>query len=121
MLKLAQSFLVRWLVCSVGLWLAAGLLSNHISYGNSLSAVWLAGLVLAVLNMFIKPLFILLSLPAIVLTLGLFMVIINGFMVYLASKLYAPLEISNFWAAVFAGMIIGLVNYMVSQLLRSSS
>ena len=120
MKDLAQSFLIRWLVCSLGLWVAAGLLRDHISYGNSLSAVLLAGFLLAVLNMFIKPVFVVLSLPAIILTLGLFMIIINGFMVYLVSKLYAPLQITSFWAAVFAGMVIGLVNYLVTQFVRSS-
>lgn len=105
---------MRWLACSLGLWIAAGLLSSHISYGGRLSAVILAGFILAVLNMVIKPVFVLLSLPVVVLTLGLFIIIINGLMVYLVSKVYAPLQITSFWAAVFAGMVVGLVNYVVT-------
>lgn len=111
-------FLIRWLVSSLGLWVAALLLSNHISIGNSLWTVVAAGFILAVLNVLLKPLFVLLSLPALILTLGLFTVIINGFLVYLASWLYTPLHITNFWAAVFAGMAIGLVNYIVTALLQ---
>jgi uncharacterized membrane protein YvlD (DUF360 family) len=45
-------------------------------------------------------------------------VFINGLMVYLASKFYAPLHITNYWAAVFAGIIIGLVNYLVTTILE---
>jgi putative membrane protein len=112
-------FLVRWFVCSLGLWIAAGLLASGISYQNGLSVIIVAGLVLAVVNVIIRPIVIILSLPAILLSLGLFMVIINGFMVFLVSKLYAPLHVTNFWAAILAGIIIGLVNYLVSAILES--
>lgn len=112
-------FLLRWFVCSLGLWIAAGLLSDTISYQNELKVVVIAGLVLAVINVIIRPIIILLSLPAILLSLGLFMVVINGFMVFLVSKLYAPLQITNFWAAMLAGIIIGLVNYLVSAILEA--
>jgi putative membrane protein len=111
-------FLTRWAVCSLGLWIAAGLLSNSITYGNKLRDIILAGLVLAIINVVVKPVLIIFSLPAIVLTLGLFMVIINGLTVFIASKLYHPLHITNFWAAVFAGMVIGLVNYLVTAILE---
>lgn len=77
-----------------------------------------AGLLLAVINVVLKPILVLFSLPALIFTLGLFMVIINGLTVYIASKLYEPLHITNFWAAVFAGMVIGLVNYLVSAILE---
>jgi putative membrane protein len=110
--------LIRWFVCSLGLWIAAGFLSGSISYQNRLSAIIIAGLILAILNTIIKPVIIIFSLPAIVLTLGLFMIIVNGLTVYLASKLYSPLQITNFWAAIFAGMMIGLVNYLVTAILE---
>jgi putative membrane protein len=111
-------FLTRWLVCSLGLWIAAGFLSNSISYDNRVGVIIVAGLLLAVINIVLKPILIIFSLPALVFTLGLFMVIINGLTVFIASKLYGPLHITNFWAAVFAGMIIGLVNYLVSAILK---
>ena len=109
---------LRWLECSLGLWIAAGLLSNSISYGEQGSAIVIAGLVLALINMVIMPILVLFSLPALLVTLGLFMVVINGATVYLASKLYGPLHITNFWAAMFAGLMIGLVNYLVSAILE---
>lgn len=111
-------FLTRWLVCSLGLWIAAGFLSSSISYDNKLRVIIIAGLILAIINIVIKPILIIFSLPALLFTLGLFMIIINGATVYLASKLYEPLHVTNFWAAVFAGMIIGLVNYLVTAILE---
>lgn len=112
-------FLVRWLVCSLGLWIAAGLLGSHLTYNSSMSVILIAGLILAVVNAILKPIVVLLSLPAILFTLGLFMVVINGFMVWLVSKLYDSLHISNLWVAILAGMIIGLVNYLVTAILEN--
>jgi putative membrane protein len=111
-------FLTRWLVCSLGLWIAASFLSSSISYGNRFRVILIAGLVLALINIVIKPVLVIFSLPALLFTLGLFMIIINGMTVYIASKLYHPLHVTNFWAAVFAGMIIGLVNYLVTAILE---
>lgn len=116
--SLAVRFIIRWLGSSLGLWLAAGLLSNHISYGGSVWTIIGAGFLLAILNALLRPILIILTLPAVILTLGLFMIILNGFVVYIASGLYAPLHITSFWAAVFAGIIIGLVNYAVTALLE---
>lgn len=111
-------FLVRWLVCSLGLWIAAGLLGGGIDYGNRLAVIIIAGLVLALINAILKPVIIILSLPAILVTLGLFMVVVNGLTVFIASKLYTSLHVTNFWAAIFAGIVIGLVNYLVTAILE---
>lgn len=113
-------FIVRWLVCSLGLFIAAGLLGSSIDYGNELHVIIIAGLLLAIINIILKPIIIIFSLPAILFTLGLFMIIVNGLTVYIASKLYTPLHITNFWAAVFAGVVIGLVNYLVTAILEES-
>ena len=115
-----RHFLIKWLVAGLGLWIAAGLLGGHIQYGDRLGVIIIAGLLLTLVNMLVKPLVIFLSLPALLLTLGLFMIVINGLMVLLVSVLYDPLEVTNFWAAMLAGMIIGLVNYLVVTILEDS-
>jgi putative membrane protein len=114
-------FLIRWLVCSLGLWIAAALIGDNIDYGRSAGVIIVAGLILAVVNVVIRPILIILSLPAILFSLGLFMIVINGFMVFLVSKLYTPLHITDFWAAMLAGIIIGLVNYLVTAILEMRS
>ncbi len=116
-------FLVRWVVCSLGLWIAAGLLHSHIQLdttnNNKLMVVIFAGLVLALVNAVIRPIVVLLSLPAILLSLGLFMIVVNGFMVWVAAWFYKPLHVSSFWWAILAGVVIGLVNYLISAILEN--
>jgi putative membrane protein len=106
-------FLVRWMANSLGLYVAAHIF-NLVNYQNRIGVIAVAGLVLALLNAIIKPILVIFTLPAIALTLGIFMILINGFIVFLASRLYAPLQISSFWAATLVGMVIGLVNYFIS-------
>lgn len=110
--------MVRWLVSSLGLWIAAGLLRGSVHYDSNLRVIIVAGLILAVINAVLRPVVVILSLPAILFTLGIFMLFINGLMVYLVSVFYPSLEISSFWVAILAGMIIGLVNYLVTAILE---
>ncbi len=83
-----------------------------------MGVIIIAGLVLAIINTFIKPIVVILSLPAILFSLGLFMIVVNGLMVYLASTLYSGLQISGFGTAMLAGLVIGLVNYLVTAILE---
>ncbi len=111
-------FLVRWFVCALGIWVAAGILGDTITYDERMGVIIISGLILALVNTVIKPIVILLSLPAILFSLGLFMIVINGFMVLIVSKLYSSLQVTNFGAAMLAGMVIGLVNYLVTTILE---
>lgn len=111
-------FLIRWFVCGLGIWIAAGLLGDRLEYDERFTVIVIAGFLLAIINSIIKPIVVLLSLPAILFSLGLFMIVINGLMVLLASWLYPPLHVTNFVAAMLAGMIIGLVNYLVNSILE---
>ena len=113
-----KRFLLRWFVCSLGLWIAAGFLDGQISFDGRGGIVIVAGFILAVINSFIRPIVVLLSLPAILFSLGLFMIVVNGLMVSLASALYKPLEVTSFVAAMVAGVIIGLVNYLVTTIIE---
>jgi putative membrane protein len=117
-MSFVNRFLFRWFVSSLGLWIAAGLLGNSIDYGDRARVIVISGLVLAAVNTVIKPIVVLFSLPAILFSLGLFMIVINGVMVLVASKLYNPLHVTNLGAAMLAGMIIGLVNYLVLTILE---
>jgi putative membrane protein len=62
----------------------------------------------------VKPLLNILTLQAIALSLGFFLIVINGFVVYLTSLLYKPLKIDSFWIAVLVGIVISLLNYIVT-------
>ena len=110
-------FVISWFVCSLGIWIASALLDQRINYSSKLSVIIISGLILAIVNTIIKPLIILLSLPFILFTLGLFIIVINGLMLTLVSAIYPSLQISGFGTALLAGMVIGLVNYLVSTIL----
>jgi putative membrane protein len=116
MKKQLNRFLLRWFVNGLGLWIASRLFDT-ISFDESLMAIVGAGLVLSLLNALLKPLLVILTLPAVLLSLGLFMIVINGAVVFFASQLYGPLEVTSFGGAVLAGLIIGLVNYALTTLL----
>ena len=110
-------FLLRWFVCGLGLWIAAGLFGG-ITYDSRLGVIIVAGFLLAIVNTIIKPIVVILSLPAILFSLGLFMIVINGLMVLLVSKLYPNLYVTSFMNAILAGMVIGLVNYLVTTIVE---
>src|SRR5436190_23391548 len=89
-------FGIRWLVSALGLWIAATILGpERLSVGDGWGTVIGAGFFLALVNMFLKPLLIFLSFPAIILTLGLFMLVVNGFIIMIAHWLYSPLYVKN--------------------------
>jgi putative membrane protein len=110
-------FLIRWAVNGFGLWLSGELISE-IRIEGKLGTILIAGLVLSLVNALIRPLIIILTLPAVLLSLGLFMIVINGFAVWLAGAFYDTLVIDSFGAAVLAGLIIGLLNYALSVLVE---
>lgn len=112
-------FAIRWGISALGIWVAAGILGGErIAYDSRFGVIIVAGLILALVNSLIKPIVVILSLPAILFSLGLFMIVVNGLMVSLVSYLYPPLQISSFAAAMLAGMVIGLVNYLVTTILE---
>lgn len=107
-------FVLRWLLNSVGLWVASKLLGGGFDDSDATKTTFLiAGLVLSLANSLLKPIVVVLSLPAILITLGLFMLVVNGLMVYVALKLVPNLDIS-FGSAILAGIIIGIINYVIS-------
>ncbi len=109
-------FLLRCLLNSFGLWVTVRVFGTGYTDQSLQSGLWvfvLAGFVFSVVNAILRPLVIVLSLPAILLTLGLFTVIVNGLMVYIALKL-TPGITMTFWHSVLAGMILSLINYIVS-------
>lgn len=111
-------FLLRWLLNSFGLWIASRLLGSGFDDTDATNTTFLlAGLALSLANSLLKPIVIVLSLPAILVTLGLFMLVVNGLMVYLALNLVPNLEIS-FFSAILTGIIISLINYVISGFLE---
>lgn len=117
MRKQLSIFAIRWLATSFGIWLAVQLLGG-IEPGAQ-PTIWTyigAGLAFSVVNSFLKPIVTILSLPAIVLTLGLFMLVVNGLLLWIALLLVPSLNMS-LWQAILAGIVLSLINYLISSLL----
>lgn len=112
-------FIIRWILNSFALWVAVRLLSTGDFADNTggYMTYLFAGLILSFVNTLIKPIVVILSLPAILVTLGLFMLIVNGLMVYIALALVPSFHIT-FFGAVLAGMILSLTNYLLSGILE---
>jgi putative membrane protein len=113
-----RKFILRWLVNFLGLWAAAELMTGSIDYNDKLRVLIIAALIFSLVNAIIRPIIILLSLPAIVLTLGLFTLVINAFMLFLVTKIYPSFHLRSFWTAIIATIIIWVVNYLLTELLE---
>ena len=104
--------LLRWFMNGLGIWAAARLLPG-IEY-DYFATIVVAALIFSLINATIRPIVVIFSLPAILITLGFFMLIVNAFMVYLTSVFYEPFIVRDFGSALLAAIIIGLVNYILS-------
>lgn len=109
--------LFAWLSNVVALFVAAWIIPG-VGYGDDFWVLFIAGLVFAVANMFVRPLVILLALPAVILTLGLALLLINTFMLYLTDWIVSDFETGSFWSTLGAAVIVWLVNMVLSAVLR---
>jgi putative membrane protein len=109
-------FIIRWLFNSLGLWVAVQFMGtgyDKIETHVGVTVFLLAGLIFSIVNSILKPLVIILSLPAILLTLGLFVLVVNGFMVYISLLLTPDIKMT-FLNSIFTGMLLSLINYIIS-------
>lgn len=113
-------FVIRWILNSVGLWIAVRIFGtgySNVQIDNSAYVFLVAGLIFSIVNAVVKPGVIILALPAILVTLGLFTIIVNGLMVYISLRLAPHLQMT-FWHSVLTGLVLSLVNYIVSSALE---
>lgn len=106
-----------WLSNVVALFAAAWIVPD-IDYGDSWWSLLLAGLVFAVVNAVVRPLVILLTLPAVILSLGVALFFVNMLMLWLTDEIVASFEAGGFWSVVAGTLIIWLVNLLLNALLQ---
>jgi putative membrane protein len=111
-----RAFAIRWVGNVVALFVAAWILSG-ISYGDQWWTLFIAAAVFTLINAWVKPVLTILSLPFIVVTLGLFYFLINVFMLYVTDWVVPDFEIRSFWWAVLAAIIVSLVNGLMNLVL----
>ena len=109
-------FLVlKWLIMAVSIVVAAYVIPG-VTLASFWTAVWVA-LFLGIVNVLIKPILILVTLPINILTLGLFTFVINAVLILLASSIIKGFHVSGFWVAMLFSIILSIVNYMLSHIL----
>lgn len=76
-----------------------------------------ASLLLGIFNAFLRPVMLILTLPLLLVTLGLFTLVINAMLLLLVGKIVGPFEVSGFWAAFFGGLVISIVSFFANGLI----
>ena len=109
-------FILRVLVAALGLWLATEWVSG-ITVTTPTTLI-LAALLLGVVNAIVRPIVVLLTLPAMLLTLGLFLLVVNAAMLGLVAAFLPGFSIAGFWPAFWAAIIISLVSWLGSAIFK---
>ncbi len=111
-------FLLRAAISALGLWVASQLLRGlHFAAPTDLL---LAAVLLGIVNAFVRPLAFILTLPITIVTLGLFLLVLNAGMVALVAWVVPGFTISGFWTAVGTAIIVSIVSWAASGLIGSS-
>jgi putative membrane protein len=106
--------LVVWLINTLAL-VAVAYLMPSVTIASAGAAV-VAALVLGLVNAVIRPLLVLLTLPVTVLTLGLFIFVINGLLFWAVAELVPGFEVAGFWAGVLGAIVFSLISWLLSAL-----
>lgn len=111
--------IAHWLILSFAVWFTTRI--EIIGGGVSVDPVWVAlivGACLTLFNMFLKPIIHILTLPINILTLGLFSIIINGFVFWYLGTIVKGFEVKTFSAALVGSILVSLINWLVYKVLR---
>src|ERR1700690_2529897 len=113
-------FILRWVINAIAIFLAIKFVPG-IHLNNLLSIIWLA-LIFGLVNAFLRPLLKLLTCPLIILTLGLFTLLINTFLFWLTGQIGQfigiHLTINGFWPAFFGGLVVSVVSVVLTLILK---
>jgi putative membrane protein len=109
-----MKFITRWLIATVAI-----IIVSYILPGVILKGFWTAvvvALVLGLINLIIKPILIILTLPINILTLGLFTIVINALLILLCSAIVDGFSVPSFWVACLFGIILSIISFILSKL-----
>jgi putative membrane protein len=112
------AFLKRWLITTVAVWLAACIVPGIYS---TTSGLFMAALLLGLLNAFVRPVMVILSLPLVVFTLGLFMLVINALLLWSVGSVLRGFRVDGFGASFWGSLIISLTSLVLNSLTKSGS
>jgi putative membrane protein len=119
MRRVVAHVLIAWLSNCAALLVAAAVIPA-IGYGKDLGTLLLAGLILGAVNFVVRPAIIFLTLPAVILSLGLFLLAINALMLWLTSRIVDGFTVGGFWSTLGGALIVWLVNLALRRAQRST-
>jgi putative membrane protein len=111
MIQNLTPFLLHWAVITFALWLASHVFSG-IKFAG-VGSLLASALLLGIANTIIRPILIVLTLPLTVLTLGLFLLVINALMMKLVAWLVHGFKLSGFWTAFFASIFVSILSFLI--------
>ncbi len=109
-------FLQSWVINTVAVLLAVFILRNHISYGNKVENLLIASFLLGILNAFVRPILMLIALPLLIFTLGLFTLVINALLLCLLEVLLPFFKVDSFGYAFLGALIISVISVVLNVL-----
>ncbi|MDR2000985.1 MAG: phage holin family protein [Zoogloeaceae bacterium] len=109
-------FLIRWLLNTIALLVVAYLMPSI--QVDSIGAALVAALVLGLVNALIRPLLIILTLPVTLLTLGLFLLVINGLLFWAVGNFVTGFTVASFWAGFFGAILYSLISWALASILE---
>ena len=112
-----SSFFIRWFVTTLAVAVAVKLTGMQ---SEGWAPLVVMALVLGVINAFIRPVLLLLSIPFIVVTLGFFILVVNALLFWFAGELVPGFHVSGFWNAFFGSIIVSITNWALSSVVRGN-
>jgi len=112
------AFLIRWLVTTIAVFAAEKIIPGI--HCNSAGALLGASPLLGIVNAFVRPILLLLSIPFIIVTMGFFILVVNALMLMLVAQIVPSFSVDGFWNAFFGSMVISLVSWILSSFFRTS-
>ena len=108
--------LLRGIFAALGLWIATFFVRGL--HFDTPTTVIIAGLVLGLVNALLRPVLVILTLPITIVTLGLFLLVINAAMVGLVARLLTGMHVANFWSALGTALIVSVIGWLGGALAR---
>ncbi|ABR48367.1 membrane protein of unknown function [Alkaliphilus metalliredigens QYMF] len=108
-------FLVRWFSSAAAVYIIASIYDGISVTG--FQATLITAAILGIVNMFIKPILLILTLPITLLTLGLFTFVINGIILFITANLVAGFQVKSLFAAIIGSLLISVVNMVINNVL----
>ncbi len=114
-----MNLIIRLLLNAVAVFFLANIL-NGVSVNNYTTAIIVA-IVLSILNLLVKPILVILTLPITILTLGLFLFVVNGLIILLADKFIDGFSVSSIWIAILFSILLSILQSLLQSFLKTDS